>query len=187
MLNYLTNFFKNAILFLWSIERQQAEKYERRKTMTVSLVRYRPFTELRRAVDSLFDERFFAPHRLFTLGLGETTPIDMYLTENEVVVKAALPGVKPEEVDVSITGDTLTIKGETKAEEKIEREDYLYREHRYGAFHRSVALPSGLETDKAEASFENGVLTLTIPKHEEAKPKQIKVKAKARGSTRGKK
>ena len=155
--------------------------------MTISLVRYQPFTELRRTVDRLFDERFFAPYHILTFGQSEITPIDMYHTENEVVVKASMPGLKPEEVDISITGDTLTIKGETKAEEKIEREDYLYQEHRYGAFSRSVALPSRLKTDKAEASFDNGVLTLTIPKSEETKPKQIKVKAKAKGTTKGKK
>ena len=156
--------------------------------MTVSLVRYRPFTELRRAVDSLFDERFFAPYRLFTLGPAETTPIDMYDTENDVVVKATLPGVKPDEVDVSLTGDTLTIRGKTKAEEKIERKDYFYREHRYGAFYRSMTLPRGLKTDKAEAKFEDGILTLTIPKFEVAKPKQIKIKAKARrAAQKGKK
>jgi HSP20 family protein len=151
--------------------------------MTISLVRYQPSTELRRAVDSLFDDRFFVPYRLFSFGQSEITPIDVYQNENEVVVKATIPGVKPEEVDVSITDNTLTIKGETKAEEKIERKDYLYQEHRYGAFCRSVTLPNGLKTDKAEANFENGVLTLTIPKAEEAKPKQIKVKAKAKAKS----
>ncbi len=158
--------------------------------MTVSLVRYQPFTRmasLRKTMDRVFDERFFAPYRLFTFGTDEITPIDMFHTEKEVVVKASLPGVKPEEVDISISGDCLTIKGEARAEEKIEREDYLYREHRYGAFSRSVALPNDLQTDKAEASFENGILTLTIPKSEEAKPKQIKVKAKALTAIRGKK
>ena len=147
--------------------------------MIANLVRYQPFTELRRTVDSLFDERFFTPYRLFNFDRSEVTPIDVYQTENEVVVKATIPGVKPEEVDVSIADNTLTIKGETKAEEKIEHKDYLYQEHRYGAFRRSVALPSGLKTDNAEATFEDGVLTLTIPKAEEIKPKQIKVKAKA--------
>ena len=155
--------------------------------MTVSLVRYQPFTELRRVVDSLFDERFFAPYRLFAFDRSEITPIDVYQTENEVVVKATVPGAKPEEVDVSITDNVLTIKGETKAEEKIERKDYLYQEHRYGTFRRSVALPSGLKTDTAETSFENGVLTLTIPKAEEAKPKQIKVKVKAKSASQRKK
>jgi HSP20 family protein len=95
-----------------------------------------------------------------------------------VVVKASLPGVKPEDVDITISGDTLTIKGETKTEEEVKREDYLYQERRYGSFSRTIALPSSLQTDKAEATFENGVLTLTIPKIEEVKPKTIKVKPK---------
>jgi HSP20 family protein len=134
---------------------------------------------LERAMERLFDERFFVPYRHVAFGRYEITPIDVYHTDKELVVRVSLPGVKPEEVDISISGDCLTIKGETKDEEKIEREDYLHQEHRYGTFSRSVALPSGLRTDKAEASFENGILTLTIPKSEEVKPQQIKVKAKA--------
>ena len=90
--------------------------------------------------------------------------MDIYQTPNEVVVKAALPGLKPEDVNIDIAGDTLTIKGESKAEQEIKREDYLYREKRYGAFCRSVLLPSGLKADKAEATMEDGILTVTIPK-----------------------
>jgi len=153
-------------------------------------MRWQPFSQLmslRQAMEKLFEDSFVTPSRILTtFGPGMATPIDMYHTaNNDVVVRAALPGVKPEEVDISITGDTLTIKGETKAEEEIKREDYLYQEHRYGAFSRSVTLPSGLDTDKAEASFDNGILTLTIPKSEQIKPKQIKVKA--RGIIEGKK
>ena len=147
--------------------------------MTLSLIHYQPFTELRRAMDTLFDDRFFAPYRLFALDMPEMAPIDMYHTDSDVVVKAALPGVKPEDVDISITDGTLTIKGETKTEEKEEQKDYLHRENRYSTFHRSVALPGRLDTDKAAASFDDGILTLTIPKSEEVKPKQIKVTAKA--------
>lgn len=148
----------------------------------MSMIRWEPFPELmslRQAMDRLFEDSFIRPSRLVSL-LGETlTPaIDMYQTPTEVVVKANLPGVKPEEIDIHITGDTLTIKGERKTEEEIKRENYLYQEHRYGAFSRSVSLPTGLKTDKAQASLENGILTLTIPKAEEAKPKVIKVKTK---------
>jgi HSP20 family protein len=154
--------------------------------MTVSLIKYEPFTELahlRRTMDRLFDDSFFTPYRLFTFGLSEITPsIDMYQNDKEVVVKATLPGVKPEEVDVSVDGDCLTIKGETQGEEKVEQENYLYREHRHGTFHRTIALPNGLVTDKAKASFENGILTLTIPKAKETKPKRIKVKAEPKAT-----
>ena len=135
----------------------------------------------------MFDERFFTPYRLFTFARSEVTPVDVYQTENELVVKATVPGVKPEEADISIVDNILTIKGETSAEENVEHKDYLYQEHRYGTFCRSVALPSGLKTDKTEATFEDGILTLTIPKTEEIKPKQIKVKAKAGNISQDKK
>jgi len=155
----------------------------------MSMIRWEPFKELmslRQAMDRLFEESFVRPSRLLGLFSEEAMPpIDMYQTAKEVVVKAALPGVKPDEVDVAITGDTLSIKGETKAIEEVKREDYVYQEHRYGAFSRSIKLPSDLKTDKAEATFENGILTLTIPRAEEAKPKTIKVKTK--GVIEGKK
>jgi HSP20 family protein len=106
----------------------------------------------------------------------------MYQTADEVVIKASLPGVKPEDVDITVSGDTVTIKGETKTEEEIKREDYLYQERRYGVFSRSVRLPGSMQMDKAEAVFENGVLKLTIPKAEEAKPKSIKVQIKGEKS-----
>ena len=148
-----------------------------------SIVHWQPFPKLmslRQAMNRLFENSFVTPSRLLgTFTPGVATPIDMYQTANEVIVKATLPGIKPDEVDFTITGDTLTIKGETKAEEKIKREDYLYQEHRYGALSRSVTLPRGLNTDKTEASFDNGILALTIPKSEETKSKQIKVKTKS--------
>jgi HSP20 family protein len=132
-------------------------------------------------MDRLFEDSFIRPSRLWPeLGRGELPlDIDMYQTANDVVVKAALPGVRPEEVDISITGDTLTIKGERKEEQEIRDDDYFYRERRHGAFSRSVPIPVSIKSDKAEAVFENGVLTLTLPKAEEVKPKQIKVKAKS--------
>ena len=95
-----------------------------------------------------------------------------------MVVKVSLPGVKSEDVEIIVTGDTSTIKGETKVKEEVKRDDYLYQGHRYGAFCRSISLPASLNTEKAEANFENGLLTLTIPRAEEAKPKMIKVKTK---------
>jgi HSP20 family protein len=143
---------------------------------------WHPFTELmslRQAMDRLFEDSFVRPsHGLAALGEAGVPTMDIYQTPKEVVVKAALPGVKPEDVSIDITGDTLTVKGESKAEQEIKKEDYLYQERRYGAFSRSVALSSGLKSDKAEATMEDGVLTLTIPKAEEVKPKAIKVKAK---------
>lgn len=144
----------------------------------MSIMRWDPFAEVRQAMDRALEESF-RPLRILR-GFEEIAPvpIDMYHTANEVVIKAALPGIKPEELDITISGNALTIKGETKAEEELKREDYLYQERRYGAFSRTITLPSSLETDKAGATFENGVLTLTIPKVEEIKPKAIRIKPK---------
>jgi len=148
----------------------------------MAIERWHPFTELmslRQAMDRLFEDSFVRPSRvLSTLGEAGTPTLDIYQTPNEVVVKATLPGLKPEDVSIDITGETLTIKGKSKAEQEIKKEDYLYQERRYGTFSRNVALPSGLKPDKAEATMEDGVLTLTIPKAEEVKPKKISVKAK---------
>lgn len=146
----------------------------------MSIVRWEPFSDLmslREAMDRLFEESFVRPGSwlLAPFGGGELA-IDMYETDNEIVVTAALPGVKPEDVDISITGDLLTIKGETKAETKVEKANYLRQERRYGAFSRTVSLPVPIQADKAEAKFKDGILTLSIPKAEEAKPKVIKVK-----------
>ncbi len=148
----------------------------------MAIQRWHPFTELmslRQAMDRLFEDSFVRPSRaLEALGEIAAPALDIYQTPSEVVVKAALPGVKVEDVSIDITGETLTIKGEHKAEQEVKREDYLYQERRYGTFSRSVVLPDGLKTDKAEATMEDGVLTLTIPKAEEVKPRAIKVKAK---------
>jgi HSP20 family protein len=145
-------------------------------------MRWDPFREglsLRNAMDRLFEDSFVTPR------FGWIAPasaaglaIDMYETKDEVIVKAALPGVKPDETQVTITGDTFTIRGVSKEEKEIKEENYIRKERHFGSFARAVTLPAGLHADKAEATFEDGVLTLKIPKAEEAKPKTIKVKAK---------
>lgn len=144
-----------------------------------SLIRWDPFGEvvsLQRAVDRLLEEDVSSPSlfrdRIMDLAL------DMYETDQDVVVKTAVPGVKPEDIEVTLVGNTLSIKGETKAEEKIEEKDYIRRERRYGKFARAIALPSHVVAEQAKAEFEHGILTLTIPKRAEAKSKTIEVKAK---------
>ena len=148
----------------------------------MAIEKWHPLTDimtLRQAMDRLFDDSFVRPYRsLGSNGQVVAPALDVYQTPGEIVVKGTLPGVKPEDVNIDVTGDTLTIKGESKAEQEVEREDYLYQERRYGAFSRSVVLPGGLKSDKTEATMEDGVLTITIPKAEEVKPKAIKVKAK---------
>ena len=145
------------------------------------LVRWEPFRNLislREAMDQLFEESVVRPGTGWLAPVGEgRLAVDMYETDDAVVVKSAIPGIKAEDLDISVTGDTLTIKGETKTDEEVKEENYLYRERRYGSFCRVLSIPVPVVTDKADAEFENGVLTLTLPKAEEVKPKAIKVKA----------
>jgi HSP20 family protein len=99
----------------------------------------------------------------------------VYATDQELVVEANLPGVKPEEVDITVEGNVLTIAGETRAARKDVEGSALIQEIRRGSFSRKLTLPDGLEADKASATFEDGVLTLRLPKAEKAKPRQIKI------------
>jgi HSP20 family protein len=128
---------------------------------------------LRQAMDRLFEESFVNP-RTWQFGEGQFVPVDVYATSDEVVVEAILPGVKPEEVDITMEGNTLTIAGDTSAMIP-DREGLLLQEIRRGRFSRTLTLPAGLEADKATATFEDGILTLRIPKAEQVKPRQIKI------------
>jgi HSP20 family protein len=143
------------------------------------LQRWEPFRELRRVEEEMDRLWHGLARRGPWFGLmgseGLFVPLDVYQTKDQVVVKASLPGVKPEEVEISTSGNTLTIKGETKEEKEIKEADYLLSEHRYGSFRRTVTLPEGVDTDKAEASFAEGVLTINIPKKDEVKPKTLKI------------
>ena len=148
----------------------------------MALTRWEPFREmvsLREAMDRLFEESFWRPLSAWPVGNGGlTVPVDMYETEDSLVITAAVPGLKPEDVNISISGNTLTIKGEFKSEKEGERGTVHFRERRYGKFQRSFTLPANFDTEKVEAAFENGILTITLPKLEEAKPKHIPVKVK---------
>jgi HSP20 family protein len=145
-----------------------------------NLIRWEPAREmmtLRDAMDRLFDDAFTRPLRLSD-GPMSMLAVDMYQTDNEVVVKAAIPGVKADEVQINVTGEVLTIKGETKEKEDVKEKAYQLREQRWGMFERTLALPTDVVADKAKAEFENGILTITLPKAEEVKPKTITIKSK---------
>jgi len=103
--------------------------------------------------------------------------LDVIETEDKFIVKASLPGIDPDELDITFTDNVLTIKGEIKEEKDVEGSNYLLRERRYGIFQRSIALPEPVNADKIEAVYKDGILTLSIPKVEEIKPKKISVKA----------
>jgi len=148
-----------------------------------NLTRWEPAREmmtLREAMDHLFDDAFTRPFSMMRDGGANwsSPAIDMYQTDNDVVVKAAVPGFKADEVQINVTGDVLTIKGELKHEQEKKDKSWQIREHRWGAFERSIALPTGVMSDKARADFENGILTITLPKSEKVKPRTITVKAK---------
>ena len=154
-----------------------------------NLTRWEPAREmmtLREAMDRLFDDAFTRPFSISREGGSNwsSPAIDMYQTDNEVVVKAALPGIKADEVQINVTGDTtapvVTLRGETKHEEEKKDKSWHIREHRWGAFERSVRLPTGVIADRAKADFDNGILTITLPKSEEVKPKTITVKTKTK-------
>jgi HSP20 family protein len=146
-----------------------------------NLSRWEPAREmmtLREAMDRLFDDAFTRPLSVRDGWSMATPAIDMYQTDNEVVVKASIPGLKAEEVQINVTGDMLTIKGEVKQEEERKDRAWHIREHHFGSFERSIALPTDVKGDKAEAVFENGILTVSLPKADEVKPRTINIKPK---------
>jgi HSP20 family protein len=148
--------------------------------MARTLTRWDPFQDLanmRTAFDRLFEEgfpRFVARNggeELSQLTLG----IDVFETPEEMVVKAAVPGVDPKDVEISVEEDVLTIKGESRHQEETSDENYLRRELRYGSFQRALRLPPTVDAEHATASFENGMLKLTLPKKPEARARTIKI------------
>ena len=144
-----------------------------------NLTRWEPMREmmsLREAMDRLFDDAFTRPvslHDLAALPL-----IDLSQDDDEITVKAVLPGLKPEDVQISVTADVLTIKGEFKNEDEGKNRNYLIRERRFGSFERMIQLPTEVQTEKAHADFADGILTIRLPKAEAVKPKSISIKVK---------
>jgi HSP20 family protein len=149
------------------------ERWRPRRGLTI----WRPFRDLdewQQQIEDFFGqsmlrpngERYWMPH------------MDVYEKGDNLVVKAELPGMKEEDIDVSVVGDRLTIKGEKKAESEVKDEDYYLSERTYGSFSRSVSLPSSVDSSKIEANYENGVLQVILPKTTEVKPKKIAVSAK---------
>jgi HSP20 family protein len=150
----------------------------------MAIERWDPFREaisLREAMNSLLQESFVRPGMEQAQNGFSALPLDVRESENEFVIKASLPGIKPEDVQITVHGDTLTIRGEGKSEQEKKGEHWHLRERRSGAFQRSVSLTTPVNPDQAQASFEHGVLTLTLPKSEAAKPKQIKISGSGQG------
>jgi len=147
------------------------------------IIPWRPFRELE-ALERRFDDIFgrpFMPSNWRRIPMEErdwAPAIEIFEKEDKFVVKAEVPGIKAEDIDVSVVGYTLTIRGEKKAETAVKEEDYYCCERSYGSFHRSIALPSNADANKIEANYEEGVLKVSLPKVPEVKPKKVTVSAK---------
>ncbi len=145
------------------------------------VARWDPFRDvvtLREAMDRLMEDG--GPSRRQTMENRERRfrlPIDAYVTPEDIVIVANMPGVKPEDVDIMLEGDTLTIRADRPA--PLENVNYVIQERSYGTYQRTLSINVPVDADKAEARFDNGLLTLTIPKAEAARPKQIQVTNKA--------
>jgi HSP20 family protein len=158
-------------------------KKERKKELTPSrrfseMSRWEP--EMERMFDDFFGRRLrplwpgrWWPAREIGLSMA---PVDLYGEKDEIVVKTELPGMSKEDIQVNVIDRLLTIKGEKKKEEELKEGDYYRSERSYGSFSRSVDLPGEVQIEKAKASFKNGVLEIRLPKTEEAKRREIKVK-----------
>jgi HSP20 family protein len=148
--------------------------------MAWELAPLRPFRELermRREMDRLWDSFFEERPRRKGEEVGEWLPsLDVSETKSDLVVKAEIPGIDPKDIDISLTNDLLTIKGEKKQEKEEKEENYHLIERSYGSFTRSIRLPKEVQSDKISASYKNGLLKVTLPKSEEAKKKEIKIK-----------
>ncbi|WKZ29465.1 MAG: Hsp20/alpha crystallin family protein [Patescibacteria group bacterium] len=117
---------------------------------------------------------------LMDLSKGFIPAVDVYENAGDVVVETALAGVDPKDVEVTVEGGVLTLRGKTEHRKEVDEKDYLYKEVRYGAFQRKIALPAPVIGEKAEATSEHGLLRITIPKAEEGKKKEIKIEVKGK-------
>jgi HSP20 family protein len=143
-----------------------------------NVARWDPFSDLRTTMDRLFDEGFSRPWRILNPEQAPAElafPVEVSETDTAIDVKASLPGVKPEEVEVSVHNGVLSIRGEHREQSEEQKRDFYRREIRYGAFHRTIQLPSAVDADKAVAHYADGILTLSLPKADAARPKQIKL------------
>lgn len=147
----------------------------------MALVRFEPFRELMTLQDRmnrLFDDSYRArtgEGEDWALGGSWAPAVDIYEKDGNIVLKAELPGVDPKDVDVRVENNLLTLRGERKFDQEVKREHYHRVERSYGVFTRSFSLPNVVDTQNIKAEFKDGVLRMTLPKREEAKPKQIQI------------
>jgi HSP20 family protein len=147
----------------------------------MKLVRWEPFRNLENlheGITRLFEDTLQGRQYDGDFFSGIWIPaIDMYETENDIVIKAELPGITKEDIDIEVKDGILSLKGERKRDKEVKEENYHRVERYYGAFHRRFALPSHVDSDKVKAKFKDGLLEITLPKAEAAKPKKIEVES----------
>lgn len=147
----------------------------------MSIIRWEPFDEmmsLRESMDRLFED--FFSRRPRTAGPLVWQPaVEVFETDNEIVVKAELPGIDPKNVSVTVTSEGLSIKGEARVEQEEKGRNYYRRELRYGAFQRTLPLPTEVKSEETKAAFRNGILEVKIPKAERVRPKTVKVEVES--------
>ncbi|MFO7773281.1 MAG: Hsp20/alpha crystallin family protein [Dehalococcoidia bacterium] len=141
---------------------------------------FRELEEMERRFDDIFGRQLPPAvwRRIPTMEMVWAPGIDVFEKEDKFVVKAELPGIKEEDIDISVVGDTLTIRGERKAESEVKEDDYYCCELSYESFSRSISVPSNVDAQKIETNYEDGVLEVSLPKTPEVKPKKITVSAK---------
>lgn len=149
----------------------------------MTIARFHPMPDvvtLREAMDRLFEDSFIRPTTWSGLPTGQiAVPVDLWETPEAYHLRADLPGLTAEDIDINVTADTVSISGDVKGQADVSSEGWLRQERRFGKFQRAFSLPTQLESNKVEATFDNGVLTLVMPKAEAVRPKQIKITAKA--------
>jgi HSP20 family protein len=148
----------------------------------MTITRFRPMTDtvsLRDAMDRLFEESFIRPNTWTGLAAGHVAvPVDLWETKDAYHLRADLPGVTADQLDINATSDSVSISGETKTQSDVTEDGWLRQERRVGKFQRAFTLPMAIDPTKVDATFEHGVLQLTLPKAENVKPRTIKVNAK---------
>jgi HSP20 family protein len=137
---------------------------------------FREMVTLRDAMDSLFENAMIQPFSGTRGSAGQYLPVDVMENQDNFVVRASLPGINPDDLNVTVVDNVLTIEGEVRADEQKESRYHL-RERRWGAFSRQIGLPASVDANAVRADYTNGILTLTLPKSEESKPKRIQIRS----------
>jgi len=153
------------------------------------LTRWDPFREIvgmRQQMDRMLNDWLSTTGELGgDSGGWQRLPLDVSEKDDAYIVRASVAGIKPEELEINVQNNMLTIQGETKSEEEHQDDRWHLRERRFGKFQRSIGLPSNVDPDQIDATYENGVLTLTLPKSEEAKPRRISVQSNGQRTIEG--